>query len=223
MKLKSMIPNSRKKRIYGVVFLSALLLVAFAGVFNAQRVRQIEIEQARRSASASEYRNLSGAPLFSPQIHREATPDFNKNKKTAAAIFAGATRAEGFRLKKNGSEAALGQINGFPYFAKSPIENKDFAARLGDFVLDSKSYVVPGRSVKSCYFEPSINFRVWKNEKFVDTMICFQCSQLAILERDPKVPMRQLGGALQGRFHVAGDFVEQPPLLALAREVFPDF
>jgi len=148
---------------------------------------------------------------------------FDKNKLSATAIFAGATQVESFRLFPDGQEKPIGKTKNFSYFAKGATQDKRFATRLGTLILDAKTYTWPGQSIKQCSFEPGIAFRIWKNAEFVDTIICFHCSQLAVLENNPKVPQRSIGGSLQGRFYVAGDFDSaHAQLVVLAKEAFPN-
>ncbi len=80
----------------------------------------------------------------------------------------------------------------------------------------------PGQSTTQCYIEPAVAFRVWKGQQFTDTVICFKCNQLAVLEHNETAPKRSIGGWLTGRFNVAGDFIARPQLLALTKEAFPD-
>ena len=152
-----------------------------------------------------------------------AAQTFDKNKATAAAIFNGADKVEALRLFPVGSEKPLGQVAPHvPFFAKHTVDNAQFAARLGNIVLDAKSYALPGQSTTQCTIEPGVAFRVWKKQQFTDTVICFQCNQLAVLEHNDKAPNRSIGSLLQGRFNVAGDFLVRPQLLALTKTAFPD-
>lgn len=147
---------------------------------------------------------------------------FDKNKSSAAAIFAGATKVESFRLFGRDDEKPIGRTKNFAYFATGTTQDNRFAARLAAIILDAKTYPWPGQSTKQCYFDPGVAFRVWKNAEFVDTIICFHCNQLAVLENNPKVPQSSIGSSLEGRFYVAGDFdFARPQLLALVKETFP--
>lgn len=127
---------------------------------------------------------------------------FNKDKVNVAAIFDGATKVEGFSLLSVGA--------GKTQFPKAVSQDSGFAARLGAIVLDAKNYPSPGQSIKSCDFDPAVRFRVWKNRKYVDTEICFQCSQVVMLESNSEIS-------------IGGDFdVVRPQLLALTKEAFPN-
>lgn len=119
-------------------------------------------------------------------------------------------------------EPAVKLREGVSWFAKGPERGLGFARALGAIVLDPRSYRSPGRSVKSCYFVPTVAFRVCDRSQFVDVVVCLGCSQLAVLENDPKVPVRRIRGSLEGRFLVAGDFEAlRPALLALAKRALP--
>ena len=129
---------------------------------------------------------------------------------------------ESFRLSPTDSQRTLGKINNFPIYGQGQTQDSAFAKQLGAIVLNAETYQMPGQSLYQCYFEPGVAFRVWNQKRFVDTIICFSCDQLAVVEHDPEIPMNTLGGSLQGRFVVAGDFVARPQLLKLARQAFPN-
>ena len=198
--------------------------VAAVGVPVFNRVQINRTEAARRSQMAARLRKSEPRIAETNSARwQKAAKAFEKNKAIAAAIFNGADKVEALRLFAVGSEKPLGQVADYvPFFSKHVAENKNFASRLGALVLDAKSYVLPGQSTTQCYFEPAVAFRVWKKQQFVDTVICFKCDQLAILERNNKAPERSIGGLLMGRFHVAGDFVVHPQLLALTKAAFPN-
>jgi hypothetical protein len=183
-------------------------------------------EEARRSSMSSslKVRAVDFSPNYDSPTWKRNAKLFERNKASAAALFAGATKVESFRLfPVERKELKRPFIPDFPSYGRPTTQNHDFAQRLGKIVLDPKSYVFPGRSIKSCYFEPGVAFRVWKNKEFSDTIICFGCNQLAVLENSTKVPISSIGGRLKGRFFVAGDFdVVRVQLLELAKEALPE-
>ena len=207
----------------------ALLLVATGGVATVaipilNRVQTNQRNVAWRSQFASKLQSSDSA-----QIKRNnprwfaAAQDFDKNKANAAAIFNGADKVEALRLFPIDSEKPLGQIALYvSFFAKHTIDDAQFAARLGNIVLDAKSYALPGESTTQFTIEPAVAFRVWKKQQFTDTVICFRCNQLAVLEHNNSAPKRSIGSLLRGRFNVAGDFIVRPQLLALTKAAFPD-
>ena len=72
-----------------------------------------------------------------------------------------------------------------------------------------------------CYFEPGVAFRVWSGLKSVDVILCFHCDQLGVVENNPNVPERNIGGRLNARMNVLGDFnPAREQLLALTKEAF---
>lgn len=183
-----------------------LILVVLSGVVAYPIVaRQLQNRRYSASAANNQTKFSLGTPDFQSKIWQTRAKTFDRNKASAHAVFAGATKVEAFRLFSNSSEKQIGKINAFPYFSKSVIE-KDFSGRLSTLVLDAKSYPFPGDSTRQCYFKPGVNFRIWNKSKFIDTIICLSCNQLAVLENNPKVPENNMGGSLQGRFYVAGDF-----------------
>ena len=200
------------------LILAGLISVAVCGLVAWPLVAQ-RMERARRVAIPQQHL----AAFHASKDWQAKAKAFNRNKSSAAAVFAGATKVESFRLFPSGQEKPIGKITNFSYFAAGATQGNLFAARLGVVILDAKTYPWPGQSIKQCYFEPSVAFRIWKNAQFVDTIICFGCSQLAVLENNPKVPQRSIGGSVRGKFHVAGDFDSaRAQVMALTKEVFPD-
>ncbi len=111
-------------------------------------------------------------------------------------------------------------MRGFGVYARGVADAK-FAGKLGAILLVPESYVLPGMGMTLCLFQPGVAYRVWSGPKFVDAIICFHCDQLGVVENDKTVPERGIGGSLQGRMNVLGDF--QPAraaLLAVTKEAF---
>ncbi len=203
----------KKKKL----ILGSLALVVVTGLVTWPIIAR-RVEHTKRAVGRQQF----AASYYKSKEWQTRTKLFDKNKSSAAAIFAGATKVECFRLFPSSKEKAIGKTKNFSYFAKGTTQDKQFAARLGAIILDAKTYSWPGQSMKLCYFEPGVAFRIWKNAEFVDTIICFHCSQLAVLENNPKVPQNGIGGSLQGRFYIAGDFDSaRTQLVALAKEGFP--
>lgn len=200
-----------------ILILGSLALVVVSGFMAWSMVAQ-RMEDTKRVADQK-----FAAALYQTKEWQAHAKLFGKNKSTAATIFAGATKVESFRLFSSGPEKAIGKTKNFNYFAKGITQNHRFAARLAAVVLDAKTYPWPGQFTKQCYFDPAVAFRIWKHTEFVDTIICFHCNQLVVLENNPQAPHRNIGGWLEGRFYVAGDFdVARPQLLTLAKEALPD-
>ncbi len=205
----------------------ALILATTGGVIAVGvpilgRVQSGRNEAARRAQLAAKLRDSTPTQLAraNPRWFAAAKA-FDKNKATAAAIFDGADKVEALRLFAVASEKPLGQVaDNVPFFSRRTVTDTGFAARLGALVLNPKSYALPGQSTTQCYFEPAVALRVWQGQRFADTVICFQCDQLAVLERDPSAPKRSIGGLLTGHFNIAGDFVVRPQLLALTKTAF---
>lgn len=157
---------------------------------------------------------------------REQARRFNKQKTSAAALFANADRVQVFRLfsQRGKNEQARGKLlGGISYFAQGKQGDKAFAARLAATVLNPASYWLPGQSTKQCYIDPGVAFRVWSGKRFADVIVCFECNQLVVLENNPKIPESSIGGWLTGRFTVAGDFdPARQSLVALSKEGLPD-
>ena len=204
----------------GHTFRVTLILIALATVGRtrgAQFTRRLNGDPAHQYAYPLHYRTTD-------QWRRQAA-DFNRAKASAAALFAGADRVESFRLFPVNSppEKPGGNLLGdVPWFGRSTRQGRSFAARVGALVLDPNSYLQPGHTVKKCYFDPGVGFRVWKGRQFADVVICFHCNELAVLENSPHVPEQTFGGRVIGRFAVGGDFDPvRPQLAALAKEALP--
>lgn len=145
---------------------------------------------------------------------------FNKDKVSASRIINGATKVEPYRIVEwifQPLKPGIGKVEGIPYAAKGPTQGTDFAERLSEIVLDTKSYTF---THKACAFNPTVAFRVVNGEESVTVLICFGCNQLLILEKD--APLRKIAG-FEGRFKVNAEFdLFRPELLALAREALPN-
>lgn len=162
--------------------------------------------QQRQAAQRIEAQRLAALQVSNKEKQRA---ELSKRRKASAAeIFDGATKVEAFRLFSVHRKKPIGKLGRNPYFSKVSVRDSHFAAHLGAIVLKPKQFS------KLCIFEPAVNFRVWKNQQFVDTTICFHCSELYITQSDPKlrnIPIE------------AGDFDSvRPTLLALTKEAFPD-
>lgn len=183
---------------------------------------KIAVSQTQNAAKrTAEFAAFQNSPSW-----RKQAKQFNKNKASAAALFAGADRVQVFRLfpQSGRQEKAQGTLLGnVPFYAKGKEQGAAFASRLGALVLAPKSYMLPGQSTSQCDIEPGVAFRVWRGKQFGDVIVCFECDQLAVLENNPKIPENTIGGWLTGRFVVAGGFNPiRPQLLALAKEALPD-
>lgn len=151
----------------------------------------------------------------------KAASQFNAGKKTSAAIFDKATRVETFRLfPTSASDKPVGDVRGFATYWRGTT-GAGFARKLGAVLLRPDTYVLPGQSTTLCYFEPGVAYRVWSGTKFLDVVVCFHCNQLGVVENDPKVPERNIGGRLSARMNVLGNFnPARAELLSLTKEAF---
>jgi hypothetical protein len=93
-------------------------------------------------------------------------------------------------------------------------KGKDFAKKLTSVLFNEKTYF----GERAHCFTPGVVFRVWGGKELdkesVDVIVCFHCSALHLVARDER--KRELK-------HVDGAFgPDIRPLLALAKEAFPD-
>jgi hypothetical protein len=156
---------------------------------------------------------------------------FQQSQKSLSPIFDGVDKVESFRLasrrdalmieetgKDTSGKKPLGQIDGFYYLATGETGGADFASRLGKVVLDARGYA----EATLCLFSPTVAFQVSKGAQSVNVVICFDCNQLIVIETNPNVPLKSLGGTKR-RFRIGGDFdVYRPELVTLAQESFPN-
>jgi hypothetical protein len=173
---------------------------------------------------ASEYKDVKAtAPVVSgeekPRSWAEDAEPFNREKEAVAAVLMKADSVEPFRIEP--SLAMERGLDGQQILYKAKLLGRNTSVRIATLLLDPRSYVSPGRSDKMCAFQPRLAFRYWKGRRFLDVLICFECDQLMVVERDPTVPFRSLGG-LGARFRVGGDFDPiREELKRLMAEAFP--
>lgn len=90
--------------------------------------------------------------------------------------------------------------------------NVDLARQLAALMLDSKTYSFD--SAKGCMFEPAVGFRIWRDKRSIDVILCFHCTELKLVSPDPvspKYPSR------------TEDFDNaRPAMINLVKQAFPD-
>jgi hypothetical protein len=150
----------------------------------------------------------------------EAAERFDREKGPVAAVLLEADKVEPFRIEP-GVEMAGGIDSQKVLYKARPLDKK-LSAQLATSFLDPKSYLSPGWDAKLCAFQPRVALRFWKGKQFLDVLVCFDCTQLMVVERDPAVPLRSLGG-LEARFRVGGDFEPiEGDLKKVMAEIFAD-
>lgn len=214
-----------KKRL--VIGISLVALVALAVTANwLARAQQQRVQATKQLAQEKS----SLASFQKTEEWQKRAALFNKSKTEVTPFFNDATKFEAFRVFAKSDENFIGVLAGpgyydktFGYFSKVTVEDRKFATRLGEIASDAKTYSWPGKSNTLCSIKPAVTFRLWKNQQFVDMIVCFHCSQLVVMKNDEKVEVESFGGSLNGRYRVAGDFnVKRNELLALTKEAFPD-
>lgn len=162
--------------------------------------------QRRKTAQRVEAQRL--AALQRSNKEKPRAEIFRRRRVSAAAIFNGATKVEAFRLFSNHREKPIEKLGRDPYFSKVSVRDSHFASHLGNIVLKPEGFS------KDCIFQPAVNFRVWKNQQFIDTTICFHCSELFVTQSDSQHRNVPVAG---------GDFdSERTKLLALTKKAFPN-
>ncbi len=154
---------------------------------------------------------------------------FEKEKGAVAKIFEEATKVESFRvtLLEDASGADIlkvkainKQVSGVLVTSIGPVLKPEFAKSLGQLLLNPRSYLSPGNDAKSCLMAPGVAFRVWSGQEFADVIVCLSCNQVLVVEQDPKVPLREIGG-YTARFRVGGDFDPiYSQMVSLCKQIF---
>jgi hypothetical protein len=133
-----------------------------------------------------------------------------------AAVFAGATKVEVFRIDGRNDPPGPTPIRpgdptvgGYAILARGYDQGQEFAAKLADILADDKTYT---DKYAKCFW-PGVAFRVWKGEDRMDVIICFKCGNFYV---GPPTDQRVMENA---------SFSESPNtgrLVRLAKEAFPD-
>jgi hypothetical protein len=169
--------------------------------------------------------HVPGAPSYQedgqPWSWDESAERLSREKEAVAAVLLEPDRVEACRVELPPERAGdMGSYGSYRIVCQAKPVTRGVTARLAAILLDPRSYL--SQSTKACEFTPSVVFRFWKREEFLDVVICLSCNQLLIVEQDPAVPF-QLLGAFQARFRVGGDF---DPALGyvrlLVKKSFPD-
>jgi hypothetical protein len=128
-------------------------------------------------------------------------------------ILHGATRVECFRIGGKPAEKAADpakDIDGYPVVVTGKEQGKEFAAELAALLLEEKS-LFGGQA--RCFF-PGVGFRLWKEKESVDVIVCYLCTGLRIVARDPEGKVvKQTGGGFGGNW---------ASWVKLAQQAFPE-
>ena len=126
-------------------------------------------------------------------------------------LLQGCTKVETFRIDAVVSiERGKEYIGGYKIVGHGKDEGKDYAVRLTNVLFAETTYY--GDSAKC--FEPGVAFRVWCDKEWVDVVICFKCTNLAIFDGKGREIAEAHGGF--------GGTASEAALIKLAKEAFPD-
>lgn len=208
-----------KRIIYSVALLSALgvgaVLWPFASRYYKSKRKSSYHSMFMQTTSMEQ--TQAGDPRYAKEV-----ASFKAGTKTSAPIFRHATRIEIFHLFPNApEEKSANSIRGFPIYQSATLPDATLGPQLGAILLRPESYVVASQDILLCYLMPAVAYRVWSGAQSLDVLICFHCNQLGVIENDPHVPIRNLGGRIDARMNVLGDFAPaRAELLALTKRAF---
>jgi hypothetical protein len=154
---------------------------------------------------------------FPPQISQKMR---DKLGNDTIDVLLGATRVEAFRVDKDPDKAkgkpASETIGGFLIIGKGSEQQVDFGRKLTTVVLKDDTFFHT-RSIQ-CYW-PGVAFRLWKGDKSVEVVICFNCANLTVgMTGTPTYADR---GPVRRPFGDSTNAV-RAALVGLAKEAFPN-
>ena len=147
---------------------------------------------------------------------KQAEEQFHRDKIGTARHFAAAVRVEVYRFKTYSrldlDKPVIGELQGIAYYEVGAEQDRSFALRLAGLILEPKNYFDPSGSKWMCDFEPTVGFRVWSADDFLDVIVCFSCGELIYLPS---------GSGFRGNSHHKDDIsLVSGQLRALAEEAF---
>jgi hypothetical protein len=102
-------------------------------------------------------------------------------------------------------------IEGYPILATGKEKDQAFAARLASILLGKNVT----QNEKKCGLQPGVAYRLWKDDRAVEVLVCFNCNVLW-----PHVVGEKWKEQLWSEWQ---DFdTVRADLLALTKEAFPD-
>jgi hypothetical protein len=128
------------------------------------------------------------------------------------SILKGATRVEVFRVApEEAPKPTKDAIEGYPILAAGKEQGQAFAARLTSILL-GKGVM---QNAKKCGLEPGVAYRLWKDDRAIEVLVCFKCNVLW-----PHIVGEQWRDPVWWEWQ---DFdTVRADLLALTKEAFPD-
>jgi hypothetical protein len=133
------------------------------------------------------------------------------------AVLSGATKVEVFRtdganyiglIKEKDIKPDENRMGGFLVTAQGKDQGKEFAARLAKILFDERTY----SDTRANCFWPGVAFRVWKEQEFIELLICFKCDNFYCgLPQERTMENASFWGSPL-----------RPELVRMAKEAFPD-
>ena len=147
---------------------------------------------------------------------KQMEEQFYRDKRDVAAIFAASVRVEIYRFKTYSGldldKPVIGELQSIPYCEVGAEQGRRFALRLAGLILNPRNYFDPSGSMWMCDFQPTVGFRVWSADDFVDVIVCFSCGELIYLHS---------GSGFRGNSHHKDDIsLISGQLRALVEEAF---
>ena len=130
--------------------------------------------------------------------------------QSSRRILASVTRIETYRIHPEFRRDAEDKILNFEILARGSTLEGPEVVKLGSQLLEKDNFMFDAR--KTCAIRPGVVFRVYRDEAFVDIVICFECEMLGFYSGPSKNPR--------------GTWEDFDPIhdriLRLAKKAFPD-
>lgn len=130
--------------------------------------------------------------------------------QSSRRILASVTRIETYRIHPEFRRDAEDKILNYEILARGSTLEGPEVVKLGSQLLEKDNFMFDAR--KTCAIRPGVVFRVYRDEAFVDIVICFECEMLGFYSGPSKNPRR-----MWEDFDPIHD-----PILRLAKKAFPD-
>jgi len=131
---------------------------------------------------------------------------------TAIAKLSHPTRIQAMHVRIWDGSAAPQIAERYPIVDTHTVSDAANARDLMNVLLDPATYDYNPNHVSTCIFRPTVGFRVFSGNDFIDVLICFHCDQLEIFDSTGQMLSAYDVNTHPGRAN----------LLKVVKSVFPD-